>query len=162
VPDDLGNASHESSVRRDASQLWRILRLPIRDWPLAIEVGVLFLLAELGLRIVPARELARRMGVPLALNDGPVADPSEASSLVLTRLERRRIIMVRRLSRGIYGSERGCLRRALVLGWLLRHRRPSLRIGVMRMDGGSIAAHAWLEISGVRLELDTGFQPFVH
>jgi hypothetical protein len=50
-----------------------------------------------------------------------------------------------------------CLRQSLVLGHLLRRRRPLLRIGVKLAASGA-AAHAWLEVSGVAID-DQGFLP---
>jgi hypothetical protein len=58
---------------------------------------------------------------------------------------------VQRLSPRIYGSERGCLRRSLVMGHVLRRHDPVLRIGVRRTDGG-FAAHAWVEVAGEAVE----------
>ncbi len=58
-----------------------------------------------------------------------------------------------------------CLVRSLVLQWLLRRRGmgTELRIGV-RLDGGRLAAHAWLEREGTvisdRPEAIGGFVPF--
>jgi hypothetical protein len=45
---------------------------------------------------------------------------------------------------------RSCLTRSLLLGWLLRRRgvAAALRIGV-RLAGGSLNAHAWVECEGV-------------
>lgn len=43
-----------------------------------------------------------------------------------------------------------CLTRSLLLGWLLRRRgvASQLRIGV-KMNNGSLAAHAWVEYAGI-------------
>ena len=43
-----------------------------------------------------------------------------------------------------------CLTRSLLLGWLLRRRgvASQLRIGV-KMDNGSLSAHAWVEYAGI-------------
>ena len=45
-----------------------------------------------------------------------------------------------------------CLTRSLLLGWLLRRRRVAsqLRIGV-KMNEGSLAAHAWVEYAGIAI-----------
>ena len=58
---------------------------------------------------------------------------------------------MQRLSPRIYGSERGCLRRSLVMGHVLRRHDPVLRIGVRRTDGG-FSAHAWVEVAGEAVE----------
>ena len=45
-----------------------------------------------------------------------------------------------------------CLTRSLLLGWLLRRRgvASQLRIGV-KMNEGSLAAHAWVEYAGIAI-----------
>jgi hypothetical protein len=48
-----------------------------------------------------------------------------------------------------------CLRRSLVLGQLLRHRHPVLRVGVAK-NAGVVAAHAWIEIDGRSLDATSG------
>ena len=48
------------------------------------------------------------------------------------------------LARWVYDAT--CLRRALVGGWILRHRHPELRIGLMEDD--DVVAHAWLVVEG--------------
>ena len=52
--------------------------------------------------------------------------------------------------RGPYDAT--CLRRSLVLWWLLRRRRiaTDLRIGA-RIEGGDFSAHAWVEMEGTVL-----------
>ena len=54
-----------------------------------------------------------------------------------------------------------CLPRSLLLGWLLRRRgvASQLRIGV-KMDNGSLAAHAWVEYAGIPIndQPDVGAQ----
>jgi len=56
---------------------------------------------------------------------------------------------------------RSCLTRSLLLGWLLRRRGipATLRIGV-RLVGGSLEAHAWVEYEGqpVNERPDVGLQ----
>jgi hypothetical protein len=126
--------------------------------PTVAHAAALFMLAELGLRLVPLPRLARWMHVPVSLADDSAASPPSASPLVFSLSELRRINAVRRISPHLYGSRRGCLRRALVLGHLLRHRAPVLRLGVHRNDQ-VFAAHAWLEISGVQV-MSAGFTPF--
>jgi hypothetical protein len=68
-----------------------------------------------------------------------------------TDRELRGLRAVQRLSPRIYGSERGCLRRSLVMGHVLRRHDPVLRIGVRRSDDG-FAAHAWVEVAGEAVE----------
>lgn len=44
-----------------------------------------------------------------------------------------------------------CLRRALVMGSVLRARGPRLVVGVLRHDG-ELLAHAWVVVDGVSLD----------
>jgi hypothetical protein len=58
-----------------------------------------------------------------------------------------------------------CLRRSLLLGWILRHDgiETALRVGVSR-EGGEFHAHAWVEHSGLPLideaDIARRFPPF--
>lgn len=52
-----------------------------------------------------------------------------------------------------------CLRRAMMLGWLLRSRSPVLRIGVER-EAGVVSAHAWIEIDGQPVAAGDGLERF--
>lgn len=55
-----------------------------------------------------------------------------------------------------------CLRRSLVLWWLLRRAGfpAELRIGVRKRDG-QLEAHAWVESGGLTLDQGTDDHPFV-
>jgi Transglutaminase-like superfamily len=64
---------------------------------------------------------------------------------------------VRRLSPEIYGEERGCLRRSLVLGFLLREHAPLLRIGVQRDSDQNLRAHAWIDVGGLAVDAGSDF-----
>jgi Transglutaminase-like superfamily len=48
--------------------------------------------------------------------------------------------------------DRSCLRRSLIIGWILRRHDPELIIGT-RVHNGEVAAHAWVRIG--TLDLDT-------
>lgn len=109
--------------------------------------------AEVGLRLVSVRQLAAWWGVPLSLEPGPSLHRLEAPNWRLTPAEQRMLWAVRRVTPRLYGNERGCLRRSLVVGHLLRHRSPVLRIG-LHAQAASFAAHAWVEVDGVRVEDD--------
>lgn len=46
------------------------------------------------------------------------------------------------------GGENSCLRLALVAGFLLRHRKPTLHLGAARVSGQT-RAHAWISVDGM-------------
>lgn len=69
------------------------------------------------------------------------ADPD-----LVRRIRRAARAIDRILRRWPFGDT--CLRRALILGFLLRRLDPILQIGVRRDDAGDIAAHAWLVVAG--------------
>lgn len=101
-----------------------------------------FAYVECVVRREPVEHAARRLGVPLAT--GPVRPGRDH----LDRFERRRVAAVRRVA-GWWPLGRGpCLREALVLGRLLPHLNPQLRLGVARR-GGEMVAHAWVDVDGV-------------
>lgn len=106
--------------------------------------AVLFPLAELAVRTRPLEWSTAKFGVSL----WPDSPETASGELDLSDSESRRIRAVRRLSPHIYGGERGCLRRSLVLGYLLRARNPVMRLGVRKDETTGFAAHAWLEIDG--------------
>ena len=50
--------------------------------------------------------------------------------------------------------DKSCLRRSLLLGWILRHREPDLMIGARTGDDGTIEAHAWIRLDGVDMDIE--------
>lgn len=122
-----------------------------------LAAGFLYAVVEAGLRTTSLTRLAAMAGVVL---DFEAADPVVGERPSFTYSERRRIRAVRRWSPKLYGTERGCLRRSLVLGFMLRSRHPHLKIGVRRAADGTLQGHAWIEIEGYRLDAPTGFLPF--
>lgn len=97
---------------------------------------------DFALRGVRVEALARAMGVPLRSASGP----RPAASVRMTPREAR---LVRCVDRGLRVLGPGqCLRRALLLGWLLGRRDAEIRIGVRR-EASNVRAHAWLEVDGL-------------
>ena len=124
----------------------KALRLPPRDLMATAWAGVLIAAAEVAVRVAPIGTSARVFGVSL------VSQVGEGSALpTLSASEARGVRAVRRILPRIYGSERGCLRRSLALGHVLRAHDPVMRIGVARRDG-EFSAHAWIELNGVPIE----------
>src|SRR5690625_6139565 len=103
---------------------------------------------EWAMRRRPLPEVARTFGAPLVTDTGSTA--TEPFAERLTGHERRSLRAVRRVLRH-WPWEDTCLRRALATGHVLRHREPSLRVGVAKTDG-EVRAHAWLEIDGRTLD----------
>lgn len=105
----------------------------------------LFLLADLGLRILPFKHLlavCQKRSLELGGVVAPVPSPSLARVAWLVEVA------------GRYAPVNGtCLKRALVLSWILGRRgiATTLRIGVARRGGDSLTAHAWLERGGEAL-----------
>jgi len=115
------------------------LRLPPGQRRDTLRATIVLAAVRAGLGVVPLRALASVLGVRVgdARPAGvrlPFAD-SRATSVAR--------VVDRLMSSG--PSENRCLRRALVLGHLLRSEKPCVRIGVRRVDG-QVQAHAWLEI----------------
>jgi hypothetical protein len=100
----------------------------------------LLLQADVALRLVPFSRLQR--GAASAAPDG--GQPPAAAAAEVRRLDRLVRIAARR---HLYPMT--CLRRSLVLQWLLRRAGiPSeLKLGVRR-EGQGISAHAWIEYQG--------------
>jgi Transglutaminase-like superfamily len=48
-----------------------------------------------------------------------------------------------------------CLRRSLIIGWILRHHDPELVVGT-RIHDGEVSAHAWVRIGTVDLDESAG------
>ena len=122
-----------------------------------MHAGALYLLIEIALRITSLQRVSKLLGIPVELAETDAVYPFQATWFTLDEAERRKKRAVGRLAPHLYGDDRGCLRRSLVLARLIHHRRPSLRLGVRRSSTGAIGAHAWVEVDGVRLEPDTGW-----
>ena len=124
----------------------------------ALHTLVVLVVVELLIRWVRLPRLSRMLGVRLDL--APVrmdGEPLRESDLTPRELRQARI--ARRLA-GVWPFGRGpCLRRSLVLGHLLRRRRPTVRLGVANA-GEDLFAHAWVEIDGRPLESLAGITAF--
>lgn len=121
-----------------------------RDYAAVLRAVLTQARIEWALHRRPLPELAAALGVPLLT--GPGAAATERFTERLTGEERRALRAVRRVLRHWpWGNT--CLRRALGIGHVLRHRAPALRVGVTKQDG-AVKAHAWLEIDGRSLDPD--------
>jgi len=128
---------------------WRGVGLVARQWRrtgpqyrLAIlKVAVALVIVECGLRLTNLRFVARSCGVPLAADSVDLSRAFDGFQRLSATEQRDFFAVEWVLGRWIFDPT--CLRRALVLGWLLRHRRPRLRLGLVE---GELIAHAWLQI----------------
>lgn len=121
-----------------------------RDYAAVVAAAVTQARIEWALHRRPLPALADALGVPLVTSTGPLA--TEPFAERLTADERRALRAVRRVLRH-WPWDNTCLRRALGMGYVLRGRGPSLRVGVTKTDG-AVRAHAWLEIDGRTLDPD--------
>lgn len=128
-----------------SERLQRFSRLPRGERALLAQAWGLFLLVDLALRILPLPRV-------LALSDRvfrwPKAEAARSPACSSARLAWLVDVAGRYAPAGAT-----CLKRSLVLSWLLRRRgiATTLRIGVARRDG-RIEAHAWLERDGQAIQ----------
>jgi hypothetical protein len=131
-----------------AAQVPRVPWVPWREWPVLVEVVLVALVVEVGLRLGSLPRLARRLGVPLAAEH---ADDTARRAVRLDARAQRDWRAVGRVMRHWPGDTGTCLRTALVGGFVLRRLGPRLRIGVAKVEG-RVQAHAWLEIGDRTLD----------
>ena len=122
-------------------QLRKLFQLSPGERVILGQAWGLFLLAELGLRILTFKRLLALCRKVSLTRRGPSARGGASSVPRLAWL-------VEVASRYAPGATT-CLERALVLSWILGRRGvpTTLRIGVARHDG-VFSAHAWLERGG--------------
>ncbi len=113
---------------------------------LIVEVTLVVIAIEIGLKLSNIARLARAAGVPLATHHAapPIGAPDDLSSLC-EHEQRVYWAVCWVMDRWLYDGT--CLRRALAFGWFLRRRHPVLRLGML--DEHGTVAHAWIEVEGV-------------
>lgn len=133
--------------QRRAAALKRAARLRPTDFFQAIAVAALLVRAEVSLRMLPIDRVTTSFGMrfdekPTTSSGRPAWSPAEHRWLGnADRVIRR------------WPFDRSCLRRSLVLGWILRKRRPQLVIGTL-LVGGKVTAHAWVRVGTTDLDTD--------
>jgi hypothetical protein len=128
----------------------RVRRLPPKEILTTLRVGVVIVVVEVLVRVLPLPRLSRLLGVPIDL--APRTGSGEQLPLrELPERSRRQLRCTRRVADVWPFSHGPCLRRALVGGHLLRELGPSVRLGLTG-SGDELLAHAWLEIDGRPLE----------
>lgn len=113
------------------------VRLQMSSRSAAARVLALAVVVEAALRVTEFPKLVRRLGISLVSRPAGQPLPSAPSLKEL-------VATVDRILRR-WPEDGRCLRRALVLGLLLRRHSPVIRIGVVR-ERGVVRAHAWLEV----------------
>lgn len=125
-------------------RLERFLALPRQERWLLCQAWCLLPLTEVALGLLSFPVLERGMErLARSRKPGPPGSPSPERCRELVEIAARHQV----------GSP-GCLRRALVLGWLLALRAipGQVRFGV-RKEAGAFQAHAWLEVGGRPLDV---------
>jgi len=136
------------------SRLRALAALGPRRWPFVARVALTAALVELGVRTLPLPTVTRLAGVRPASGPGR---PGDAWPLLTARERDRCRLALRVVAAPPFSAT--CLRRSLLLGHLLRRRRPTLQVGVAK-DAGRVAAHAWIEIDGLSLDAESvGYVP---
>ncbi len=116
-----------------------------------VVVSALAVYCEALIRWIPLRRLARSFGV--ALSSGSEATMSQpVGSLPGWATDRLRITNVVMRNWPVSGV---CLRHSLVAGQRVRRLHPVLRIGVADPTSSGFDAHAWLEIGGRSLDVES-------
>ncbi len=120
-------------------------RRPARFRWTIVQVTLVFVAIEVGLKTVRVSRLAGWMQVPLATDQSPPPLAGEDDLTGLSAADHRAYEAIRWvLSRWLYDGT--CLRRALALGFFFRRRHPVLRLGMI--DDAGAVAHAWIEVGG--------------
>ena len=125
---------------------WRVVR-NVRPLDVA-QIAVLALrltLAEVLLRTRQLDQVAATFSMHLA-----DAAPVRRREFAASRREARWLRNAARLLRR-WPWDRSCLRRSLLVGWILRRHEPELVVGTRHVDG-DLRAHAWVRIGTVDLD----------
>ncbi|WP_279070503.1 lasso peptide biosynthesis B2 protein [Microbacterium lacticum] len=127
-------------------RLRTVIALGPAGWMRVVRTGWVAMRVERSLRARPLDQTAARFGLRLSFGrPDEVTDDLEFSREESVALD----LALRTLAVGPFNST--CLRRALVIGDILRDRSPLLRVGVAK-TAGEVTAHAWVEIDGVALD----------
>ena len=122
------------------SRLRRLAELSARDGLLLGQLVAGSVAAAIGLRLVPLPRLTAFLA-RCARHRGLRHLPLSHAGYEVQRLAELADMAAR-----VAGGDRRCLRRSLLLFWLLEARREpvTLRLGI-RKEAGALRAHAWIE-----------------
>ena len=96
--------------------------------------------------------LSQSFGIAL---EHPCPEAAQLTVATLPPWATIRLRIVRRVMRH-WPVDGVCLRHTLVAGQRISSLEPVLRIGVAATDPGLVSAHAWLEIDGHSLDVESG------
>jgi hypothetical protein len=119
---------------------------PLDVAQIAILAGRL-LVAEVLLRVRRLDQTAASFGMSLERDERP-----SSVTFAATQREARWLRNAGRLLRR-WPWDRSCLRRSLLIGWILRRHDPELVVG-SRLSDGELRAHAWVRVGAS--DLDAG------
>jgi hypothetical protein len=149
------------SIAALSNQRWklRVRKLAVLRPLDLVQIPVLaglLLAIEAGLRSTRVDKVARVVGVRfLPTDEAEHADLPEPLSPAERRWTNNAARLVRR-----WPLAATCLRRSLLLGWILRKRQPTLTLGV-RSENGVVQAHAWIRLGSIDLDpMAADYLPF--
>lgn len=144
------------------SSLRRALRLASHPTKVVAltESLVLLLTAEAAVRFSGLKMAARLFGASVAFTDDQPGH--DTRSLGLSLSQRRRLVVLARVAgRWPLSPGGACLRHSLAAAYILRTRKPSLRLGVGTSHDSKMVAHAWLEVDGIAVTHPGSYLPLV-
>lgn len=107
---------------------------------------------EVALRACPVSAASKILRIDLF--ESQRSSPSQSDvAPTFTSFEMDRVAASKLLCRKLFRTDRFglCLRESLVVASVLRRHRPVVMVGTAKR-GGSIAAHAWVEVGGFALD----------
>lgn len=114
---------------------------------------------EISLKRRTIPDVASTFGVKF-LHSGPTRPTATDANIRYTTEEWRWVKNQKRIVKR-WPWDKSCLRRSLLLGWVLRRRGPELVIGTRLDEHQQIAAHAWICLEGVALDIEAlKYTPF--
>jgi hypothetical protein len=146
------------SVRRRLRVIRDAVLRTVTELLTTVYAACVLAVVEATIRWVPLPRLSTMLGCPLELSPS-TRGPAITSSHDLGRRARRELRCTQRVADTWPLSHGPCLRRALVGGHLLRRLGTCVRLGTYD-DGGSLVAHAWLEVDGRPLEDVSNYRHF--
>ena len=140
-------------VSTSSAGLQRLREIAISDVIQLARLSVKMLRIELLLRTQPVASVVPRFGVNF-LRSEHEQPRSDDPNIRYTPQEWQWVKNHKRIVKR-WPWDKSCLRRSLLLGWILRHRDPDLMIGARTGDDGEIEAHAWIRLDGVDLDIES-------
>jgi hypothetical protein len=125
------------------------VRVRPNDFAQLAVLAARLLVAEVALRFRRVDRVAAMFGMSFTDPDRDL-DRGAGATFTASQREARWLLNAARLLRR-WPWDRSCLRRSLIVGWILRGSAPELMIGT-RFADGVVRAHAWVRIGSVDLD----------